>query len=125
MIVAAPAVLVPAKLVKESAPLLTMMEFAAVEPMMKTDDEAEPVLLRCEVSADAVSLKRVCEFAPLLLIVAVPAFDVPKKLTTAAGNAPVPLLLIVAPPAVELSRKLIRPVELVLFTMAVPAVELL
>ena len=70
----------------------------------------------------ALSLKSVCELPPLLLIVAVPAFDVLKKLTSAAGKAPEPLLLIVDAPAVELSRKLMIPVAWVLFRMAVPAV---
>ena len=49
----------------------------------------------------------------------------PRKLTTAAGNAPVPLLLIVAPPAVELSKKLMPAVAFELFRMAVPPVDVL
>ena len=61
---------------------------------------------------------------PLFLIVAVPAFDVLKKPTTALGfAAPEPLLLMVEPPAVELSKKLMSPVAFVLFSVAVPAVE--
>ena len=61
---------------------------------------------------------------PLFLIVAVPAFDVLKKPTTALGfAAPEPLLLMVEPPAVELSKKLMSPVAFVLLSVAVPAVE--